>query len=193
LADTPISLLERLRIQPDSASWRRFVDLYPPLLCGWPRRHALQPSEVDDVVQEGFAVLVRELPQFRHDWRRGAFRRWLRGVLANRLRVYWRDNRLQPLTGTAGSENLLGQLEDPESSLGRLWDEEHDRHVAHHLLELMAPEFEPATWQAFTLLVFEGRRTAEVAARLSISANGARIAKSRVFRRLRQDMGELVD
>src|ERR1700683_4327073 len=141
MPDTPISLLERLRIQPDSTSWGRFVDLYTPLLREWLRRYALPPAEVDDLVQEVLVVLVRELPQFRHDLRRGAFRRWLRGVMVNRLRITWRDHRTRPLAGMASSEEILGQLEDPESSLSRVWDEEHDRHVAHRLLELIAPEF----------------------------------------------------
>ncbi len=193
MAETPISLLERLRIQPDSASWKRFVDLYTPLIHNWLRRYPMQPAEVDDLVQEVLAVVVRELPQFRHDLRRGAFRRWLRGVLVNRLRGYWRDHRLRPLTGTADGEDVLAQLEDPESSLSRRWDEEHDRHVAHRLLELVAPEFESATWQAFKLLVLEGHSTAEVAAQLNISANAARIAKSRVLSRLRQEMDGLID
>jgi RNA polymerase sigma factor (sigma-70 family) len=193
MADTPISLLERLRIQPDSSSWQRFLDLYTPLIRDWLRRYALQPCEMDDLVQEVLAVLVRELPQFRHDLRRGAFRRWLRGILVNRLRVYWRDHRIRLITGTAGAEEVLGQLEDPESSLSRIWDEEHDRYIAHRLLGLIAPEFEPVTWQAFKLLVLEGRGTAEVAAQLSISANAARIAKSRVLSRFRQEIDGLID
>jgi DNA-directed RNA polymerase specialized sigma24 family protein len=138
-------------------------------------------------------VLVRELPGFRHDLRRGAFRRWLRGILVNRLRVFWRDPRARPLPGIASSDDILEQLEDPQSSLSRLWDEEHDRHVAHRLLALIAPEFEPVTWQAFKQLVFEGCSAAEVAARLKISANAARIAKSRVLSRFRQEIDGLID
>jgi RNA polymerase sigma-70 factor, ECF subfamily len=193
MADTPISLLERLRLQPDSPSWQRFVDLYTPLIRDWLRRYALQPCEADDIVQEVLAVLVRELPQFRHDLRRGAFRRWLRRILVNRLRVHWRDNRVRPITGSAGAEDILMQLEDPESSLSRLWDQEHDRHVAHRLLALIAHEFEPDTWQAFHLLVLDGKSTADVAAQLGISVNAARIAKSRVLSRFRQEVDGLID
>lgn len=193
MADTPISLLERLRLQPDSASWQRFVSLYTPLIRDWLRRYTLQPSDVDDVVQEVLAVLVRELPQFQHDLRRGAFRRWLRSVMLNRLREHWRDRRIRPVADPAGMEKVLSQLEDPNSGLSRLWDEEHDRHVARRLLALIAPEFEPVTWQAFQLLVLEGRRTADVAAQLNISANAARIAKSRVLSRFRQEIDGLID
>src|SRR5262249_10545500 len=158
--------------------WRRLVDLYTPLIRAWLRRHALQDPDADDLTQDVLGVLVRELPNFRHDLRRGAFRRWLRTVTVNRLRVFWRAQRRRPLAGTAADlGHVLDQLEDPDSGLSRLWDREHDLHVARRLLELLEPEFEPATWRAFRLLVLEGRPTAEVAAELGLSPNAVRIAK----------------
>jgi RNA polymerase sigma-70 factor (ECF subfamily) len=194
MPDTPISLLERLRLRPDAASWARLVDLYTPLIRGWLRRHALQDSDADDLTQEVLAVLVREVPNFRHDLRRGAFRRWLRQVTVNRLRVFWRSRRDRPAAGAAADlGSVLDQLEDPHSGLSRLWEREHDLHVAARLLELLEPEFEPPTWRAFRLLVLEGRPTADVAAELGLSPNAVRIAKSRVLRRFRQEADGLMD
>jgi RNA polymerase sigma-70 factor (ECF subfamily) len=194
MPDTPVSLLERLRLRPDSASWQRLVDLYTPLIRDWLRRSALQPPDADDLTQEVLAVLVRELPQFRHDLRPGAFRRWLRTVTVNRLRGFWRARRGRPLaTGDSDFARVLDQLEDPASGPSRLWDQEHDRHVVRRLLELIQPEFEPATWQAFRRLVLEGRPTAAVAAELGISPNAVRIAKSRILSRFRQEIDGLID
>ena len=187
MADTPISLLERLRLGTDPASWRRLVELYEPLIRGWLARYHVQPSDLDDVTQEVFGTLVRELPQFRHDLRRGAFRRWLRTITVNRLRTLWRSRE------RAGGDALLDQLEDPASDLSRQWDEEHDRHVARRLLELLEPEFEPTTWAAFRLLVLEGVETREVAERLKVTPNAVRIAKSRVLSRFRREVDGLID
>jgi RNA polymerase sigma-70 factor (ECF subfamily) len=39
VADTPISLLERLQLRPDSVSWERLVSLYTPLISGWLARY----------------------------------------------------------------------------------------------------------------------------------------------------------
>lgn len=189
--DTPISLLERLRLRPDSASWERLVALYTPLIRGWLGRYALQPSDVDDLTQEVLGTLLRELPQFRHDLRRGAFRRWLRTIAVNRLRTFWRGRRRA--AGQADLDAALDRLEDPDSDLSRRWDEEHDRHVARRLLELIEPEFEPATWQAFRRLVLEGQPTAEVARALGVSPNAVRIAKSRVLARFRKEAEGLLD
>jgi RNA polymerase sigma-70 factor (ECF subfamily) len=194
MPETPISLLERLRLRPDEASWQRLVDLYTPLIRDWIRRHTLQPTDVDDLMQDVLGILVRELPQFRHDLRPGAFRRWLRNVTVNRLRVFWRGRRARPLTpADTDFERELAQLEDPDSAMSRLWDDEHDRHVARRLLELIGPEFEPITWQAFRGLVLEGRPTAEVASELGLTPNAVRIAKSRVLSRLRQEASGLID
>jgi RNA polymerase sigma-70 factor (ECF subfamily) len=194
LFDTPISLLERLHLGPDPASWERLVALYTPLILGWLQRYGVQPADADDLLQEVLTVLLRELPEFRHDLRRGAFRRWLRAIVVNRLRPFWRSRKTRPQpVGQTDLETVLDQLEDPESDLSRQWDEEHDRHVVRRLLELIEPEFEPATWQAFRLLVLEGLPTATVAERVGITANAVRIAKHRVLARFREEIEGLVE
>jgi DNA-directed RNA polymerase specialized sigma24 family protein len=111
----------------------------------------------------------------------------------NRLRNYWRGRDHRPVVvGGSAFDEALAQLEDPQSRLSALWDEEHDRHVLRRLLELIRPDFEPATWQAFQGLVVDGRPSADVAAELNLSVNAVRIAKSRVLRRLRLEMESLI-
>jgi RNA polymerase sigma factor (sigma-70 family) len=194
MPETPISLLDRLWRRQDPQDWQRLVDLYTPLVRQWLRTQSLQPADADDLVQEVMAVVVRELPRFRHDLRRGAFRRWLRLIMINHLRIFWRTKRPRTLPASPDSGNdLLAQLEDPDSRPSQLWDQEHDQHVARRLLELIEPEFEPTTWQAFRLLVLEEKSTADVAAELGISVNAARIAKSRVLSRFRQEIEGLIE
>jgi RNA polymerase sigma-70 factor (ECF subfamily) len=193
LPATPLSLLERLRLGPDPNSWQRLVDLYTPLVAARLRAQALQPADVDDLTQEVLGTLLRELPHFRHDLRPGAFRRWLRGIVLNRLRAFWRARRPMPVAGDLFREQALAELEDPNSELSRRWDEEHDWHVVRRLLELIEPEFEPSTWQAFRMAVLEGKPTREVATALNLSANAVRIAKSRVLARFRQEIAGLID
>ena len=61
------------------------------------------------------------------------------------------------------------------------------------LLELIEPEFEPATWAAFRLVVLDGKRTQEAAVDLDVTPNAVRIAKSRVLARFRQEIDGLID
>jgi RNA polymerase sigma-70 factor (ECF subfamily) len=88
---------------------------------------------------------------------------------------------------------ILDQLADPHSDLSRLWNAEHDRHIAHRLLEAIQPNFEPATWRAFKRTALDGVKPAVVAAELNISVNAVFIAKSRIMRRLRHEMQGLTD
>jgi RNA polymerase sigma-70 factor (ECF subfamily) len=192
--ETSISLLDRLREQPDSTGWQRLVDMYTPLIRGWLRRHGLPPQEADDLVQEVLTVVVRRLPEFRRAERTGAFRRWLRTITVNCLRDFWKRQRTRPrATGDSDFLHVLDQLEDPESALSRLWDEEHDRHVTQRLLEMIRPQFETSTWEAFQRVALHGVPPDQVAAELGMSVNAVFIAKSRVLCRLRQEGAGLID
>ncbi|HEX7447398.1 MAG TPA: RNA polymerase sigma factor [Pirellulales bacterium] len=194
MSDTPASLLERLRLEPDQASWRRLVDLYQPMLTAWLRRYALQAADLDDLRQDILSVVFREVSAFQHQGQRGAFRCWLRRIMVNRLRTFWREQRKRSELGDGRAlAELIEQLDDPASGLSRLWDSEHDRYVTRRLTELLKGEFEPATWNAFEQLIFEGRSTADVARTLNMTANAVRLAKSRVLRRLRQEIQGLLD
>src|SRR5262249_22752152 len=120
--------------------------------------------------------------------RRKSFRNWLRTVLVNK----WRDRqRRQALPVTAGEE-ALAEVAGPDD-LDAFWEGEHRRHLLRRALELMQAEFTPATWKACWEFAAEGRPAAEVAAELGISENAVYIAKSRVFRRLRQELKGLLE
>jgi RNA polymerase sigma-70 factor (ECF subfamily) len=191
---TSATLLERLRDRNDAEAWRALVDLYTPLLTGWLRRYALQGADVDDLVQEVLGAVAREAPDFRHSGRAGAFRHWLRTILANRLREFWRTQRSQPRgTGDSDFVQMLDQLQDPDSGISHLWDQEHDRHVAGRLLARIEPQFTPSTWLAFRRVVLEEARPDAVAAELGLTVNAVFIAKSRVLQRLRQEARDLLD
>jgi RNA polymerase sigma-70 factor (ECF subfamily) len=194
MSETSASLLDRLRSDPDAASWQRLVDLYTPLIQSWLQRHAAPPQDGDDLVQEVLTVVVRRLPEFQREPRTGAFRCWLRTITVNCLREYWRARRKRPqATGDTGFQDLLTQLEDPQSDLSREWDAEHDRHVTERLMRLIEPQFERRTWQAFQRVALENVPAADVAAELGISVNAVLISKSRVLARFRQEAAGLID
>lgn len=134
------------------------------------------------------------MPRFHYDTRKGRFRDWLRSILVNRLRHFWRAERSRP-AATGDSDFLhqvLSQLADPGSSLSQLWDREHDRHIAQHLLAVVEGEFSTTTWQAFQGIM-AGKKAAEVAAELDVSLNVVYLAKSLVLKRLRQEMNGLTE
>jgi RNA polymerase sigma-70 factor (ECF subfamily) len=191
--ETSVSLLGRLAGAPTDADWRRLDDLYQPLLRAWMARAGVTASDVDDLAQDVLLVVFREIAGF--EWRgQGAFRAWLRTILANRVRDYFRGQKYRP-TATGDSDFLrrLDELESPESALSRLWDHEHDKYVAAALMRRVQGDFESATWQAFRRHVLEGEPAVRVAEELGLALNSVLMAKSRVLKRLRQEAAGLVE
>lgn len=193
MAETSVSLLDRLRYQPAETDWQRLVEMYTPLIQGWLRQQARNLHDVDDVVQEVLTVVVRRISEFEHE-RPGSFRRWLKSITINCLRDHWKRLRNKPVgTGDSDFLNMLHQLEDPHSELSRMWEEEHDRHITQRLLQLIRPRFEAKTWRAFERIAFDGASPDETATELGISVNAVFIAKSRVLTALRQEGRGLLD
>jgi RNA polymerase sigma-70 factor (ECF subfamily) len=192
MSETSLTLLGRLQQQSDPASWQRLVDIYAPLIGRWLARSTLQSADHENLVQEVLTIVVQKLPEFERR-REGSFRAWLRVITANCLRAHWRSEKYRALpTGGSNFLQKLQELEDPHSALAQAWDAEHDRHVVRRLLELIEPQFEPATLEAFRRLVLEGQESAHVARALGMSVNAALLAKSRVLRQLRREMDGLV-
>jgi RNA polymerase sigma-70 factor (ECF subfamily) len=163
--------------------------LYAPLMRSWLRPRGLQPADIDDVTQNALTVVLRRLPEFRHNGRPGAFRAWLRGVVTNVLRDHVRAAGRRP----DADAQLLTDLENPESELHRWWDAEHDRHVLRGLLNLVELEFAPPTWAAFVRTAVEGRPAADVAGELGLTVNAVHVARSRVLARLRAEAAGVID
>ena len=141
----------------------------------------------------GISVVVRRIAGF--EWRgQGAFRAWLRKILANEVRDYLRDQKYRHIaTGDSSFQGRLDELESPDSALSRLWDREHDQHVIASLMQRVQGDFSPVTWQAFRRHVQEGQPAGQVAEALGLSLNSALLAKSRVLKRLRQELTGLVE
>lgn len=191
---TSLSLLECAARGEDSSSWNRFVDVYVPLLRHWLKRFQVPDTDADDLIQEVLAVVVRELPEFQHNLRRGAFRNWLRRVLTNRLRDYWRSLKYRPDAGGGTSLQLrFGELADDASELSQLWDREHDEFVMKRLMAQIQSRFDDQSWEAFRLQAISGRSASEVAEELDMSINSVYLAKSRILNALRREADGLIE
>jgi RNA polymerase sigma-70 factor, ECF subfamily len=188
---TSISLLDGLRQQPSDSAWQRLVDLYTPLIRAWLKRYSVRHQDVEDLVQDVLAVVVRKVPDFQRNPQVGSFRRWLRNITCNCLRDFWRAQRYRP--GGNRFAHILDQLEDTGSALSKRWDHEHDAHVTQRLLAMIRPRVQAKTWQAFQRVALEGAPVDQVADELAMTVNAVFIAKSRVVHLLRQEGRGLLD
>jgi RNA polymerase sigma factor (sigma-70 family) len=189
MPQTPHTLLARLRNRRDNQAWQFWLTIYEPWLRYQLTQHRLQHADIDDLLQNVLGVVSQKLPAFVHNGQPGAFRAWLRAILVNEVRNFFRGRQR---LASEPSIDWLDHLEDPASELSRQWDEEHDQQIARRLLAAIEPDFERPTWEAFRLLVLEDQPAAEVARHTGMTLNALYIAKSRVLKRLRQELDGLV-
>jgi RNA polymerase sigma-70 factor (ECF subfamily) len=187
---TSSSLLEGLRkLDPDA--WCRASRLYAPFVYFWAKRAGLAAEDCEDIVQEVFRTLVMRLGDFRHERPDDTFRGWLVEITRNKLGDHIRQSRKQT-RGIGGStaNELVQQIHDPISDSSGSDLLEPTKVLYHEAVQIIQTEFEERTWQAFWMMVVEGRRAAEVAAELSMTNNAVYLAKARVLRRLREVLGD---
>ncbi len=185
---TPVSLLQRVRKRSDQEAWGRFVRLYTPLIFHWGRKCGLQAEDAADLTQEVFATLFQKLPEFTYD-QHGSFRSWLRTLTLNHWRDWYKRIKNRPLVNSSAN---LDELAGPDPS-SLLEESEYRKYLLDQALQLIQPEFQPTTWQAFRLYGLEGRPVEEVAAALGISVSTVYVAKCRVLIRLKQELAGLLD
>lgn len=188
---TSISLLDRVKSGEESA-WERMVTLYYPLVCRWCASKGLQPHDCVDVAQEVFTAVARNIRRFRRETQRDSFCAWLRTIAMRKMNDYWRRQKKQA-TSIGGSEarRWLSEVpgttsEDPRSPPSV--DEEAI--VVRAALDALSAEFEPRTWKAFWRVTVDGEPAARVAEELSTTSNAVYLARSRVLRRLREELSE---
>jgi RNA polymerase sigma-70 factor (ECF subfamily) len=187
--DTSASLLQKAR-DNDPDAWRRLVHLYQPLILYWLGRAGVNDADAADLAQDVFMAAAGGLAGFRRDRPGDTFRGWLRGITRNHILLHHRRAGRNP--AAAGGTDAFVRLQevpspaedadDPPEELGNLY---------RRALELVRSEFEEKTWRAFWLTVVEGRAPVAVAPALGVSAAAIRQAKSRVLRRLREEVGDL--
>ena len=169
---TSASLLWRLRQPNQNAAWQRFVDLYAPLIFHWGKNQGLNATDATDLVQEVMAILVTKLPDFRYDPSK-RFRGWLRTVTVNAARNIHQRESKRPATNVAETIERVSKTDAVE-----LFDEvEYRRFLVKRAMKLMQAEFQEQTWQACWKHLAEGRKAADVAQKLGMTANAVHIVK----------------
>jgi RNA polymerase sigma-70 factor, ECF subfamily len=191
IGSTSSSLLIRVKARNQDA-WQRLVRLYGPLVDFWLRQANLQPADTRDVFQEVFKAVADGIGSFRKDRPCDRFRGWLRTITRNKLADHFRRQGWQPAAvGGSSAYQRLQEVEGP----AEVEDEPQELYALKQLrlraVDLIRGEFETRTWQAFYRVTVEGQAAKDVAEDMGVTPSAVRLAKSRVLRRLREEMEEL--
>jgi RNA polymerase sigma-70 factor (ECF subfamily) len=180
-------LLQRVKNPRDNESWREFFHLYQPLLYRYARARGLGRENADEVAQQCLAVLTEKMPEFEYSREKGGFKYWLRRITNNKINDFFKKRRL-PVA-------MSGDFRRPqrtELSLDELWERQWQKKHLQYCLKLIRPEVAATTYQAFEYHVLCDWPVDRVAETLGISTDQVYTAKSRITRRLRVKMRELL-
>jgi len=190
---TSSSLLMRVKTR-DQDAWRLLVGLYGPLIDFWLRQCHLQPADARDVFQEVFEAVAEGIGKFHDDRPGDRFRGWLRTIARNKVADYFRRQGLQPAAaGGSSAYQRLQEVEGPGESGHDCQELDAVKQLRLRAVDLIRGEFEERTWRAFYGVTVDGRAAKDVAADLGVIPSAVRLAKSRVLRRLREEMEGMED
>jgi RNA polymerase sigma-70 factor (ECF subfamily) len=183
-------LLTQLRQDPsDQAGWDEFVERYGREIYRWCRQWKLQDADAEDVTQDILMKLTQKLRAFAYDPSR-SFRGWLKTVAHHAWRDFVDSRHARRSAGAGEVQELMLTLEAREDLVRNL-EEAFDLELLDAATVRVRLRVAPQTWEAFRLLALEGLPVADVAARVHLQVAMVYVAKSKVQRMLREEIGKL--
>lgn len=189
------SLLSRLKNRSDDESWMTFYYTYWRLIYNTAVRAGLNDAQAKDVVQETVVSVVKAMPDFRYDQKKGKFKAWLMRITRRRIADEWRkrDKALcqaesKRMVNADGQEfEELDSIPDANDELAKIWDAEWDRNLWHAALERVRRNVDLKQYQIFDLFVFKNLSVAEIANTMNVSRAYVYLIKHRIQKLLKKE------
>jgi RNA polymerase sigma factor (sigma-70 family) len=181
------SLLLRVRSGSDQLAWHEFVEIYGPMIFGFCRFRKLQESDAADVTQDVLVRLSKAMPSFEYQPELGRFRDWLGKVVYRELLRHWSKEKKHETVEPMDHSVTAHASSDSD------WSDFFQSEILRLSFERIRGEFEPETIQIFELAWSEDLPATEVAQKLKTSVDKVYVAKSRVLKRLRQEVVRLTE
>jgi RNA polymerase sigma-70 factor (ECF subfamily) len=96
-------------------------------------------------------------------------------------------------TGGGGNDTPEAIHNPRVSEADPVWSAEFNAQILRAALEKVRPLFGPATWSAFAGVWLENRTAAETASALGVSLEAVYVAKSKVLKRLEEEVLALAE
>lgn len=189
--ETRTSLIAQLGSPEDREAWDQFVIIYRPVIYRMARRRGMQDADAQDLVQ---AVLMRVAGAIQ-GWEKSSpetkFRHWLRRVARNAIATAF--SRQPKDVGVGGSEmlDLLAEQPATAADIERELLKESMREKYLRAALVVKADVDLESWRAFELTVVNGQPSEEVAKLLGKSMGAIYAARSRIMRRLREQVQRL--
>ena len=183
---TSHTLLERVRDRSDENSWSEFDEIYRPYIFKIVRRMNFTHEESEDMCQSILLTLWEKIPEFKHNFRTGAFRTWLCTIVRNRgINIVKKNQRRNEKLTVENEDALSPYIQTSQNDLEEIAKEEWISHITDLAWKKIENEFDENIRKAFTMSLQDipGEQIAE---ELGIKLNSVYVYKNRIKKRLEE-------
>ena len=193
---TRVTLLNRLKVWDDQASWQEFFDIYWKLIYGVARKAGLTEAEAQDVVQETMLSVAKHMPTFKYDPAIGKFKAWLLNMTRWRITDQFRK-RGPAIAHRANAEDTartatVERVPDENlPDLDAVFEADWEKNLLAAALTNLKSRIDPQQFQIFDFYVNKEWPPEKVAQTFKVTVNQVYLAKTRVTEKLREEVGRL--
>lgn len=185
----PTTSRELLAALPDprnSEAWTEFDRRYGDVVRAFCVEKGLQLADAEDVAQQVFAAVSRQVVGFEYNPERGRFRSWLATVA---LRAIWKVLSRQGKSREIPLDEIQLLLQPSDDD----WLRDFSGALVEVAAQRIRAEFSPEEWTVYEQSWQQDVPYVEIARELGRSLSWVYQAKSRVLKRLRQQIAILYD
>ncbi len=195
LIPTRYSLLSRLKDWDDNESWRVFFETYWRLIYAMALRAGLTRTEAQEVVQETIICVAKDIQKFKRDRRLGSFKGWLRNLTRWRIADQVRKRTRLPRGGDNDAQSDFQPSDAapdlPDDHDEAEWEEEWQSHLLRTAMQRVKSHVPEEQYQLFDFYVVKQWPVSRITQTMGVSANRVYLAKYRIARLVRKEMGLL--
>ena len=191
--ETRFSLIGQLSDPDNVEAWNEFAQLYQPMIFRIARRRGLQHADAAEVTQEALTRVAKAVEDWDPDHSKGTFRGWLYRITRNITIDFLRKAGRQPINLNALSSLPINEFPDPSEEKSAEFRVEYQKQVFSWAAKRIQGEFKASTWQAFWRTAVEGDSVSQTATELNMSAGAIYVARSRVMKRLGEEVRKRSD
>jgi RNA polymerase sigma factor (sigma-70 family) len=199
LIPTRQSLLCRLKDWNDEESWRVFFETYWKLIYNAAIKAGLTDAEAQDVVQETVISVLKSMPQFDYDPKKGSFKNWLLRLagwrVVDQFRKRQRGFECQTRESDTSTKTTTAErMADPGNpAFEAAWEEEWENNLMEAAIERVKKKVDPKHYQAFDLYVLKKWPVLKVARTLKINPGMVYLTKHRIGSSIKREIMHLKD
>jgi RNA polymerase sigma-70 factor (ECF subfamily) len=188
--ETRATLIANVKSPENRQAWEEFVVIYRPAIYRIARRRGLQDADAQDLTQN---VLVRVAAAIdRYEQQAGVrFRHWLRRITGNLILSFLTRKPEDLAAGGTAVHDLLSERPGEFPEFEQELSTECMREQYLRAAAIVRSDVNAETWQAFELTVIQGISCDEAALTIGKSIGTVYAARSRIIKRLREQIEQM--